>query len=162
MCASGGASGVKQGCPLSPFLYTCFHEMLLFLVRRVLAEVLVGDLSYIDDTSVVFTCEEDVRLGVAVIFEQMSRLGLRLNPVKTLIELIYHTKLIQVPIQDIVMPATGWWVSGQAGGQFLFEKVPAPHYPEHRSLGSALIVWHLGHPLSYDFDRIVSYRMVID
>ena len=38
-------SGAKQGCPLSPLLYTCFHEMLLFLVRRVLAEVLVGDVS---------------------------------------------------------------------------------------------------------------------
>ena len=63
-------SGVKQGCPLSPLLYTFFHEMLLFLVRRVVAEVLVGDVSYIDDTSVVFTCEEDVRLGVAVILSK--------------------------------------------------------------------------------------------
>ena len=155
-------SGVKQGCPLSPLLYTCFHEMLLFLIRRVLAEVLVGDVSYIYDTSVVFTCEEDVRLGVAVIFEQMSRLGLSLNPVKTIIQPIYHTKLIQVPIPDIVMPATGWWVSNQAGGQLLFEKMPAPHYPEHRSVGSALFVWHLGHPLSYDLDPMFSYRMVID
>ena len=29
-------------------------------------------------------------------------------------------------------------------------------------MGSALFVWHLGHPLSYDLDRMVSYRMVID
>ena len=130
--------------------------MLLFLIRPVLAELLVEDVSYIDDTSVVFTCEEDVRLGVAVIFEQMSRLGLRLNPVKTLIQLIYHTKLIQVPIPDIVMPATGWWVSPQAGAQLLFEKRPAPHYLEHWLVGSALIVWHLGDPLSYDLDPMVS------
>ena len=75
-------SGVKQGCPLSPLLYTCFHEILLCLIRRVLSDVLVGDISYIDDTTVVFTFEEDVRLGVAVILEQTSRLGLRLNPIK--------------------------------------------------------------------------------
>ena len=29
-------------------------------------------------------------------------------------------------------------------------------------MGSALIVWHLGHPLSYDLDLMVSYRMVLD
>ena len=88
-------SGFKQGCPLPLLLYACFHEMLLQLIRRVLSDVLVGDMPYIDDTTVVFTCGEDVRLGVAVIFEQMSRLGLRLNPVKTVIQLIYYTKLIQ-------------------------------------------------------------------
>ena len=46
--------------------------MLLQLIRRVLSDVLVADVSYIDDTTVVFTCEEDVRLGLTVIFEQMS------------------------------------------------------------------------------------------
>ena len=65
----GPNSGVKQGCPLSPLLYMYFHEMMLFLIRRVLSDVLVGDVSYIDDTTLVFTCEEDVRLGVAVIFK---------------------------------------------------------------------------------------------
>ena len=57
-------SGVKQGCPLSPLLYACFHEMLLHLIRQVLSDVLVGDVSYIDDTTVVFACEEDVPFRV--------------------------------------------------------------------------------------------------
>ena len=56
--------------------------MLLQLIRRVLSDVLVGDVSYIDDTTVVFTCEEDVRFEAAVILAQMSQLGLRLNPLK--------------------------------------------------------------------------------
>ena len=78
-------SGVKQGCLLSPLLYACFSEMVLQLIRRVLSDVLVGDASYTDDTMVVFTCEQDVRIGLTVIFEQMSRPGLRVNPVNTLI-----------------------------------------------------------------------------
>ena len=155
-------SGVKQGCPLSPLIYACFHEMLMRLIRRVLSEVLVGDVSYIDDTTVVFTCEEDVRLAVAVIFEQMSRLGLRLNPVKTVIQPIYHTKLIQVPIPDIVTPVTGWWVPNRMAGQFLFEEKSEPYYPIQRTVGSALFVWHLGHPVPYNLDPMSSYRAVID
>ena len=155
-------SGVKQGCPLSPLLYACFHEMLLQLMRRVLAGVLVGEVSYIDDTSAVFTSEEDVRLAVAVVFEQMSRLGVRLNPGKTVIQPIFHTKLIQVPIPDIVAPATGWWVPVWVGGQLLFEERSEPYYPENRVVNSAPFVWHLGHPLPYDLDAVSSYRAVIN
>ena len=57
-------SGFNQVCPPSPLLYACFHEMLLQLIRRVLSDVLVGDMPYIDDTMVVFTYGEDVCLGV--------------------------------------------------------------------------------------------------
>ena len=64
-------SGVKKGCPISLLIYACFHEMLLQLRRRVLSDVLVGDVSHSYDTTVMITCEEDVLLGVAVIFEQM-------------------------------------------------------------------------------------------
>ena len=155
-------SGVKQGCPLSPLLYACFHKMLLQLMRGVLAGVLVGEVSYIDDTTAVFTSEEDVRLAVAVVFEQMCRLGVRLNPGKTTIQPIFHTKLIEVPIPDIVTPATGWWVPVSGGGQLLFEERSEPYYPENRVVCSAPFVWHLGHPLSYDLDPVTSYRAVID
>ena len=136
--------------------------MLLFFSRRVLSDVLVGNVPYIDDTTAVFMCEEDVRLGVAVIFEQTFCLVMRLNPVKTVIQRIYHTKLIQVLIPDIVTPTTGWWVPYQVGGQLLLEKRSGLHFLEHRSVGSALFVWHLGHPLSYDLDPSFSCRMVIN
>ena len=135
---------------------------MLKLIRGVLSDVLVGGMSYIDDTTVVFTCEEDVRLGFAVILEQMSQMGLRLTPVKTVIQPIYHTKLIQVPIPDVVTPATGWWVPNWLGGKLLFEKRSEPYYLEYRLLASALFVWNLGHPMPYDLDPMYSYRAVID
>ena len=37
-----------------------------------------------------------------------------------------------------------------------------PYYTEHRSAGSTLFVWHLGHPLPYDLDSMSSYRAVIN
>ena len=73
-------SGVKQGCPLSPLVYTFFHEMLLYLIRQVLSDVLVGDVSYIDDTTVVFTCEEDVRLGGCCDFRANVWTGVEVEP----------------------------------------------------------------------------------
>ena len=56
------------------------------LIRTVLGEVLADSVSYIDDTWLVFRCEEDVRLAVPVVFEHMCRLGIRANPIKTVIE----------------------------------------------------------------------------
>ena len=52
--------------------------------------------------------------------------------------------------------------TNRLGGQPLFEKRSEPYYPEHRSVGSALFVWHLGHPLPYDLDPMSSYRALID
>ena len=100
----------------------------------------------------MFASEEDVRIAVAVVFEQMCRLGLWLNPIKTVIQPIGHTRLIQVPIPEIVSPSSGWWVYNRVGGQLLFEERSVPFYPEKRMVGSSLFLWHLGHPLPYNLD----------
>ena len=110
----------------------------------------------------MFASEEDVRIAVAVVFEQMCRLGLWLNPIKTVIQPIGHTRLIQVPIPEIVSPSSGWWVYKRVGGQLLFEERSVPFYPEKRMVCSALFVWHFGHPLPHDLDQMTSYRAVIN
>ena len=143
-------SGVRQGFPLSLLLYSCFHELLLRLIGRILAEVSVEKVSYIDDMLFVLRCEVVVQLAVEVVFEPMCRLGLRMNPVKIIIQPIGHSNLINPFVPEIVAPASGWWIRTQVGVQILFEKSFALIYPLCRDLNSALFVWHLVHPLPDD------------
>ena len=58
----------------------CLNVFSPKLLLKVLESALADDISYTDDTAFAKIPEEDIRLFVCVVFEQLFRLGLCLNP----------------------------------------------------------------------------------
>ena len=96
-------SGVKQGCPLSPLMFSAFIDPLFSIPG--LVDHLV---CYIDDIAVVHTSRESIKQAIASIRTYLARLGLLLNPSKSNVMGYVHTipdefgNLVDPPVRQKV------------------------------------------------------------
>ena len=72
-------SGVKQGCPLSPLLFSIFIDPILSAIPGLQDHVIC----YIDDIAVIHPTKEGMTSAIQEIRVYLARLGLLLNPLKS-------------------------------------------------------------------------------
>ncbi|GBN56500.1 Retrovirus-related Pol polyprotein from type-2 retrotransposable element R2DM [Araneus ventricosus] len=74
-------SGVKQGCPISGLLFNMSIDHILRRVQGDLTDHRI--LAFADDLCLIGDSREDLQDMLDVVFEEMSRIGLLLNPGKS-------------------------------------------------------------------------------
>ena len=79
--------GVRQGCALSPELFSLYTEMIMRKINHMdgvkLGGLNVNNIRYADDTAIVADSEEQLQNLIDVITEESRKFGLEINKRKT-------------------------------------------------------------------------------
>lgn len=97
--------GVRQGCVLSPDLFSLYTEMIMRHIKELegirVGGVNLNNLRYADDTALFADSEEKLQKIVEVVVEESKKLGLEINIEKTVV--LACSKKTKVPKCNIVI-----------------------------------------------------------
>ena len=97
--------GERQGCILSPYLFSIYGEIILRNIAEMegirVGGVNINNIRYADDTVLVADTSEKLQALVDVVERESERMGLKINIKKT--EVVVATKNSIVPVSNITI-----------------------------------------------------------
>ena len=93
------ARGVRQGCVLSPALFSLYTEMVMRKISHIdglsIGGLNVNNIRYADDTAIVADSEEQLQSLITVIADESRKFGLEINKRKTFCMTISKKSVVQ-------------------------------------------------------------------